>query len=149
MMRVCHLDTCPVGVATQNPALRERCYRQEAEYVVNFFEYIAEEVRELLAEPGLPHAGRGDRRVENLDVVEAVEHWKASGLDLTPILHKPRLADGAALRNTTTADHGLAKALDVTDGAAGPARAGDRRAGARPPRSATSTAPSARSSATR
>jgi glutamate synthase (NADPH/NADH) large chain len=114
MMRVCHLDTCPVGVATQNPVLRER-YNGKAEYVVNFFEYIAEEVRELLAELGFRTLDEAIGRVENLDVVEAVEHWKASGLDLTPILHKPQLPEGAALRNTTTQDHGLAKALDVTE----------------------------------
>jgi glutamate synthase (NADPH/NADH) large chain len=114
MMRVCHLDTCPVGVATQNPVLRER-YSGKAEYVVNFFEYIAEEVRELLAELGFRTLDEAIGRVENLDVVEAVEHWKASGLDLTPILHKPRLPEGAALRNTTTQDHGLGKALDVTE----------------------------------
>ena len=134
MMRVCHLDTCPVGVATQNPVLRER-YSGKAEYVVNFFEYIAEEVRELLAELGFRTLDEAIGRVENLDVAEAVDHWKASGLDLTPILHKPELPEGAALRNTTTQDHGLAKALDVTElRAAGPARAGVRRAGARPAR---------------
>ena len=114
MMRVCHLDTCPVGVATQNPVLRER-YSGKAEYVVNFFEYIAEEVRELLAELGFRTLDEAIGRVENLDVAEAVDHWKASGLDLTPILHKPALPEGAALRNTTTQDHGLAKALDVTE----------------------------------
>jgi glutamate synthase (NADPH) large chain len=114
MMRVCHLDTCPVGVATQNPVLRER-YSGKAEYVVNFFEYIAEEVRELLAELGFRTLDEAIGRVENLDVAEAVDHWKASGLDLTPILHKPALPEGAALRNTTGQDHGLDKALDVTE----------------------------------
>ena len=114
MMRVCHLDTCPVGVATQNPVLRER-FTGKAEYVVNFFEYIAEEVRELLAELGFRTLDEAIGRVENLDVAQAVDHWKASGLDLTPILHKPELPEGAALRNTTTQDHGLAKALDVTE----------------------------------
>ncbi|GAW51449.1 MULTISPECIES: glutamate synthase large subunit [unclassified Nocardioides] len=114
MMRVCHLDTCPVGVATQNPVLRER-YSGKAEYVVNFFEYIAEEVREILAELGFRTLAEAIGQVDTLDVAEAVDHWKAAGLDLTPILHKPELPEGAALRNTTTQDHGLDKALDVTD----------------------------------
>ncbi len=113
MMRVCHLDTCPVGVATQNPVLRER-YTGKAEYVVNFFEYIAEEVRELLAELGFRTLDEAIGAVETLDVAQAVDHWKAAGLDLTPILHKPALPEGAALRNTTIQDHGLDRALDVT-----------------------------------
>ena len=113
MMRVCHLDTCPVGVATQNPVLRER-YSGKAEYVVNFFEYIAEEVRELLAELGFRSIDEAIGQVDVLDVARAVEHWKAAGLDLSPILHKPELPEGASLRNTTGQDHGLDKALDVT-----------------------------------
>ncbi len=113
MMRVCHLDTCPVGVATQNPVLRER-FSGKAEYVVNFFEYIAEEVREILAELGFRTLDEAIGQVETLDVAQAVDHWKATGLDLTPILHKPELPEGAALRNVTTQDHGLDKALDVT-----------------------------------
>ncbi|MDT0201295.1 glutamate synthase large subunit [Nocardioides sp. AE5] len=111
MMRVCHLDTCPVGVATQNPVLRER-YSGKAEYVVNFFTYIAEEVRELLAELGFRSIDEAVGAVESLDVAEAVEHWKAAGLDLTPILHLPGLPEGTARRNTTGQDHGLDKALD-------------------------------------
>jgi glutamate synthase (NADPH/NADH) large chain len=114
MMRVCHLDTCPVGVATQNPVLRER-YSGKAEYVVNFFEYVAEEVRELLAELGFRSLEEAIGQVDTLDVREAVDHWKAEGLDLSPILHRPVLPEGAALRNTTGQDHGLDKALDVTD----------------------------------
>jgi glutamate synthase (NADPH/NADH) large chain len=114
MMRVCHLDTCPVGVATQNPVLRER-YSGKAEYVVNFFQYIAEEVRELLAELGFRTMDEMIGRVDALDVADAVNHWKAAGLDLTPILHMPELPEGAALRNTTGQDHGLDKALDVTE----------------------------------
>lgn len=113
MMRVCHLDTCPVGVATQNPVLRER-YSGKAEYVVNFFEYIAQEVRELLAQLGFRTIEEAVGQVEALDTTRAVEHWKAAGLDLTPILHKPELPEGAALRNTTGQDHGLEKSLDVT-----------------------------------
>ncbi|MGZ8736813.1 MAG: glutamate synthase large subunit [Nocardioides sp.] len=111
MMRVCHLDTCPVGVATQNPVLRER-YTGKAEHVVNFFTYIAEEVRELLAELGFRTLEEAVGRAEMLDVETAVEHWKAAGLDLTPVLHVPALPEGAARHNTIGQDHGLDKALD-------------------------------------
>jgi glutamate synthase (NADPH) large chain len=111
MMRVCHLDTCPVGVATQNPVLRER-YSGKPEFVVNFFEYVAEEVRELLAELGFRTLDEAIGRADALDVAQAVDHWKASGLDLAPILHVPDLPEGASLRNTTGQDHGLEKALD-------------------------------------
>ncbi|MCW2779797.1 MAG: gltB [Marmoricola sp.] len=111
LMRVCHLDTCPVGVATQNPVLRER-YSGKAEYVVNFFEYIAEEVRELLAELGFRTLNEAIGHAEVLDKTEAVDHWKAQGLDITPIFHVPELPEGAARHNTTTQDHGLDKALD-------------------------------------
>jgi glutamate synthase (NADPH) large chain len=111
MMRVCHLDTCPVGVATQNPVLRER-FAGKPEFVVTFFEFIAEEVRELLAELGFRTLEEAVGHAELLDVAGAVSHWKASGLDLRPILHVPQLPDGAALHNTTRQDHGLDKALD-------------------------------------
>ncbi|HEX7040092.1 MAG TPA: glutamate synthase large subunit, partial [Trueperaceae bacterium] len=113
MMRVCHLDTCPVGVATQNPVLRER-YTGKPEFVVNFFEYIAEEVREYLAELGFRTLDEAIGHAEMLDVSRAVDHWKAAGLDLTPILHVPALPEGAARRRTTGQDHGLEKSLDVT-----------------------------------
>lgn len=117
MMRVCHLDTCPVGVATQNPVLRER-YSGKAEYVVNFFEFIAQEVRELLAELGFRSLDEAIGQVGTLDVASAVDHWKASGLDLRPILHQASAHgefgqfEHQDLRNTRTQDHGLAKALD-------------------------------------
>ncbi|MFL6004023.1 MAG: glutamate synthase-related protein, partial [Nocardioides sp.] len=111
MMRVCHLDTCPVGVATQNPVLRER-YSGQADHVVTFFEYVAEEVRELLAQLGFRSLDEAVGRVDALDVARAVDHWKAAGLDLSPILHLPDLPEGAALHQTTTQDHGLDKALD-------------------------------------
>ena len=117
MMRVCHLDTCPVGVATQNPVLRER-YNGKADYVVNFFEFIAQEVRELLAELGFRSLDEAIGQVGTLDVAGAVDHWKASGLDLTPILHQASAHgefgqfEHQDLRNTKTQDHGLAKALD-------------------------------------
>jgi glutamate synthase (NADPH/NADH) large chain len=111
MMRVCHLDTCPVGVATQNPVLRER-FSGKPEFIVNFFEYIAEEVRELLAELGFRTLEEAIGHVEALDIERAVDHWKASGLDLTPILHRPEIPAGASLHNTATQDHGLGHALD-------------------------------------
>ncbi|MEV6287040.1 glutamate synthase large subunit [Kribbella sp. NPDC051770] len=111
MMRVCHLDTCPVGVATQNPVLRER-YAGKPEFVVNFFEFIAEEVREYLAELGFRTLDEAIGHAEVLDIKRAVDHWKADGLDLSPILHVPALPEGAALHQTVLQDHGLDKALD-------------------------------------
>jgi glutamate synthase (NADPH/NADH) large chain len=111
MMRVCHLDTCPVGVATQNKALREK-YSGKAEYLVNFFTYIAEEVREHLAALGFRTIEEAVGHAEVLDVGRAVHHWKADGLDLSPILHVPELPEGASLHNTTTQDHSLEAALD-------------------------------------
>ncbi|MFD1831941.1 glutamate synthase large subunit [Streptomyces desertarenae] len=111
MMRVCHLDTCPVGIATQNPVLRER-YTGKAEFVVNFFEFIAEEVREILAELGFRTLDEAIGHAEVLDVSRAVDHWKAQGLDLAPLLHVPDLPEGAARRRVVAQDHGLAKALD-------------------------------------
>jgi glutamate synthase (NADPH/NADH) large chain len=113
MMRVCHLDTCPVGVATQNPELRAR-FSGKPEFVVNFFEFIAEEVREYLAKLGVRTLEEIIGRVDLLDAVLAVEHWKAAGLDLAPVLYQPPLAEGAAARCTTSQDHGLDKALDHT-----------------------------------
>jgi glutamate synthase (NADPH/NADH) large chain len=111
LMRVCHLDTCPVGIATQNPVLRER-FTGKPEFVVNFFEFIAEEVRELLAELGFRTMDEAIGHVEALDVDRAVSHWKASGLDLTPILHQPENPYGGTLYCSLTQDHGLDKALD-------------------------------------
>ncbi|NBX70998.1 MAG: glutamate synthase subunit alpha, partial [Actinobacteria bacterium] len=111
MMRVCHLDTCPVGVATQNPVLREK-FSGKAEYVVNFFEFIAQEVRELLAELGFRTLDEAIGHSEVLDVAKAIDHWKASGLDLSPILYRPTIDPSASLRRTTPQDHGLARALD-------------------------------------
>ncbi len=114
MMRVCHLDTCPVGVATQNPVLRQR-FSGKPEFVVTFFEYIAEEVRELLAELGFRTLDEAIGQVATLDVGRAVDHWKASGLDLRPILHVAEVGQqfaGQALRQVHSQDHGLAKALD-------------------------------------
>ncbi len=114
MMRVCHLDTCPVGVATQNPELRAR-FTGKPEFVVTFFEYIAEEVREYLAALGLRSIEEAIGRADLLDTRDAVDHWKASGLDLSPILALPEPPDafaGMARRCTAGQDHGLEKALD-------------------------------------
>ncbi|MCX6433043.1 MAG: glutamate synthase large subunit, partial [Actinobacteria bacterium] len=111
MMRVCHLDTCPVGVATQNPVLRER-FSGKPEFVETFFEYIAEEVRALLASLGFRNLDEAIGRAETLDVERAVDHWKAAGLDLQPILHVPAIDDAAPRRQTTAQDHGLDRALD-------------------------------------
>jgi glutamate synthase (NADPH/NADH) large chain len=112
MMRVCHLDTCPVGVATQNPELRKR-FSGKPEFVVTFFEYIAEEVRELLARLGYRSVAEVVGHVESLDTRAAVDHWKAAGLDLGPVLHVPEVAPDAARHCVTTQDHGLDRALDV------------------------------------
>jgi glutamate synthase (NADPH) large chain len=111
MMRVCHLDTCPVGVATQNPALRER-FTGKPEFVVNFFQFLAEEVREHLAALGFHSVEEAVGHVELLDTTEAVSHWKASGLDVAPILHQPEVE--GPRHCVTSQDHGLEKALDNT-----------------------------------
>jgi glutamate synthase (NADPH/NADH) large chain len=112
MMRVCHLDTCPVGVATQRQELRAK-YSGKAEYLVTFFQYIAEEVREILASLGFRSLQEAIGHAEVLDTQKAVEHWKAAGLDLAPILHMPELPEGASLTQVVEQDHGLAEALDV------------------------------------
>ena len=109
MMRVCHLDTCPVGVATQNPELRKR-FSGQPEFVETFFEYIAQEVREWLAKLGLRSIDEAIGLVEILDTRDAVAHWKASGLDLAPLLKAPLFA--GSRKNTDRQDHGLAAALD-------------------------------------
>ncbi|OIV35595.1 glutamate synthase subunit alpha [Mangrovactinospora gilvigrisea] len=112
MMRVCHLDTCPVGVATQNPVLRQK-FSGKPEFVVNFFEFIAEEVREHLAALGFRSLQEAVGQVELLDVRDAAQYWKASGLDLTPLLHLPELPEGAVRHQAVSQDHGLEKALDT------------------------------------
>jgi glutamate synthase (NADPH/NADH) large chain len=109
MMRVCHLDTCPVGVATQNPELRKK-FTGKPEFVETFFEYIAEEVREILAQLGFRTLQEAIGHVEYLDTRKAVDHWKASGLNLEPLLVRPDV--DSALHNTTKQDHGLDAALD-------------------------------------
>src|SRR6516165_1497601 len=113
MMRVCHLDTCPVGVATQNPVLRER-FTGKPEFVENFFMFIAEEVREYMAQLGFRTVNEMVGQVDALDTTKAAEHWKAYKLDLTPLLHVPALADDAARHRVRDQDHGLDRALDQT-----------------------------------
>ena len=109
MMRVCHLDTCPVGVATQNPELRKR-FSGKPEFIETFFEYIAQEVREYLAQLGFRSIEEAVGRVEMLETKAAVNHWKRSGLDLAPLLTRPDVQ--GSLHCTTSQDHGLDAALD-------------------------------------
>ncbi|HWE67464.1 MAG TPA: glutamate synthase large subunit, partial [Acidimicrobiales bacterium] len=111
MMRVCHLDTCPVGIATQQPSLRAK-FSGKPEFVETFFEYIAEEVREHLAALGLRSLEEAVGRVDLLDSEHAVTHWKAAGLDLSTVLAQPDVPAGMARHQTRLQDHGLEKALD-------------------------------------
>ena len=111
MMRVCHLNTCPVGIATQDPELRKK-FTGKPEFVENFFRFIAEEVRELMAQLGFRTIDEMIGRADCLDVEPAVDHWKAKGLDLTPLLHQPDLPPSVARRMVREQDHGLDGALD-------------------------------------
>jgi glutamate synthase (NADPH/NADH) large chain len=113
MMRVCHLDTCPVGVATQNPELRKR-FTGRPEFVVTFFEFLAEQVRQYLAELGFRSLDEAIGHAELLDTRKAVDHWKAAGLDLSRMLAVPELPEGAARHRVREQDHGLDVALDQT-----------------------------------
>ncbi|OBB59328.1 glutamate synthase subunit alpha [Mycobacterium sp. 852013-51886_SCH5428379] len=115
MMRVCHLDTCPVGVATQNPELRAR-FNGKAEYVENFFRFIAEDIRRYLADLGFRSVDEAVGHAELLDTAEGVEHWKSRGLDLTPIFAVPDDHHGGPTQRRKVADqyHALDRALDQT-----------------------------------
>ena len=113
MMRVCQKDTCPVGVATQNPELRSR-FTGKPEYIVNFFTYIAEQVREILASLGLRSIDEAVGRVDLLDTRQAVDHWKASGLDLGPIFQRIEPVPGSKMYNVRGQEHGLESVLDRT-----------------------------------
>ena len=106
MMRVCHLNTCPVGIATQDPELRKK-FTGRPEFVENFFRFIAQEVRELMAELGFRTMDEMIGRADCLDVGAAVDHWKANGLDLAPLLHVPDLPASVARRRVREQDHGL------------------------------------------
>jgi glutamate synthase (NADPH) large chain len=113
MMRVCHLNTCPVGVATQDPVLRKN-FTGKAEFIVNFFQFIAQEVREYMAVLGFRTVDDMVGRVDRLNVRPAVSHWKARGLDFSAILHQPDVAAHAPRRRTRAQDHGLEHAIDHT-----------------------------------
>ncbi len=112
LLRKCHLNTCSVGVATQDPELRKK-FDGKPEYVVNFFTFIAEEVREIMAELGFRKFEDMVGRVDMLDMKDTIEHWKAKGVDLTNILHRPDVPKGVAIHHVETQDHGLDKALDI------------------------------------
>ena len=113
MMRVCHLNTCPVGVATQDPELTKK-FNGQPEFVENFFKYIAEEVREYMAQLGFRTIDEMIGQVDRLYVKHAIDHWKAQGLDFTNILYKPEAGPGVGIYCSTQQDHGLDKSLDVT-----------------------------------
>jgi glutamate synthase (NADPH/NADH) large chain len=111
MMRKCHLNTCPVGVATQDPILRQK-FQGKPEHVVNYFFFVAEEVREIMAQLGIRKFDDLIGRVELIDMRPGINHWKASGLDFSRVFFKPD-ADGTPTRQTEMQDHGLANALDL------------------------------------
>jgi len=111
MMRKCHLNTCPVGVATQDPVLRAR-FTGAPEHVINYFFFVAEELRAIMAEMGFRTVAEMTGRVDRLDTKKAVSHWKAQGIDLSKLLYQAPLGDGPSLNWTQTQDHGLENALD-------------------------------------
>lgn len=113
MMRVCHLNTCPAGVATQDPLLRKN-FIGYPEYTVNFMKFIAQEVREIMAELGFRTLNEMVGRTDVLEPKQAVEHWKAKGIDLTPILYQPEVAPEVGRYCQIPQDHGLDKSLDIT-----------------------------------
>ncbi len=100
MMRKCHLNTCPVGVATQDPVLRAR-FTGQPEHVINYFFFVAEELRAIMAELGFRTVDEMVGRVDRLDARQAVDHWKARGVNLARLLHQVKTEPGASLRNTT------------------------------------------------
>ncbi len=113
MMRVCHLNTCPVGVATQDPELRKK-FTGDPAHVVNFMTFIAEEVRELMAKLGFHTVNEMIGRVDRLNSNKAIQHWKAKGLDLSKILHQPEMPAGVGRYCQIKQDHGIEKSLDMT-----------------------------------
>ena len=113
MMRVCHLNTCPVGIATQDPRLRAK-FAGKPEFVENFFRFIAQEVREYMAELGFRTMDEMIGRADRIDVDHAVNHWKAKGLDLSKILYQPPVSPETAIRCVRHQDHGLDRSLDRT-----------------------------------
>jgi glutamate synthase (ferredoxin) len=113
IMRVCHLNTCPVGVATQDPKLRER-FTGNPDHVVNFMRFIAMELREIMAKLGFRTLNEMVGRTDKLIPWQAINHWKAKGLDLTPILHQPNAGADVGRYRQMDQDHGLEKSLDIT-----------------------------------
>ena len=111
MMRKCHLNTCPVGVATQDPVLRAR-FTGQPEHVINYFFFVAEELRAIMADMGFKTLAEMVGRVDRLDMAPAIDHWKAQGIDLSRLLHQVPLGDGPSLNWSGTQDHGLEAALD-------------------------------------
>jgi len=111
MMRVCHLDTCPVGVATQNPELRKK-FQGDPEHVVNFMRFVAQEMRELMAKLGFRTVNEMIGRTDKLEMKKAVDHWKARGLDFSKILYQPDVPSEVGRYCQIPQDHGLEKALD-------------------------------------
>ena len=111
MMRKCHLNTCPVGVATQDPELRKR-FTGKPEHVVNYFFFVAEEIRELMAQLGFRKFDDMIGQSQYLNKRKAIDHWKARGLDFSRVLHRPKAGPGVGIYHTDTQDHGLKKALD-------------------------------------
>jgi len=113
MMRVCHLDTCPVGIATQNPKLREK-FRGQVEHVVNFFNFVAQDVRELMARLGFRTIDEMIGRSDLLDMRQAIGHYKARGLDFSKIFYRPDMGPDVAVRRVREQEHGIEQTLDVT-----------------------------------
>jgi glutamate synthase (ferredoxin) len=113
MMRVCHLNTCPVGIATQDPELRKK-FTGKAEFVQEYFRFVAQEIREYMAKLGFRTMDEMIGRVDKLDMSEAVDHWKAKGLDFSSILYRPPVGPDVAIRCVRPQDHGLEKSLDVS-----------------------------------
>ncbi|WP_124981434.1 glutamate synthase large subunit [Nonlabens xiamenensis] len=111
MMRVCHLNTCPVGIATQNPELRKK-FKGKPEHVVNFMYFVAQEVREIMAQLGFRTMDEMIGQVQKLDRSQSIKQYKAMGLDLSPILHQVKAPQGVSIRNTTKQNHDLEKSLD-------------------------------------
>jgi glutamate synthase (NADPH/NADH) large chain len=111
MMRKCHLNTCPVGIATQDPELRKR-FRGQPEHVVNYMFFVAEELREIMAKLGFRTINEMIGQTQVLDMGKAIDHWKAKGLDLTRLLYKPEMGPDVAVYNCEKQDHGLERALD-------------------------------------
>jgi glutamate synthase (NADPH/NADH) large chain len=112
MMRVCHLDTCPVGVATQNPELRAK-YMGDPQYAVNFMKFVAQELREIMAQLGFRTITEMVGRADRLDTKKAIGHYKTQGVDLTALLHMPELPEGSARYNVKQQNHGLEESLDI------------------------------------